>query len=119
MAASSVDVTRTSATGPGLLTAPPVLDVRGLWKVFGSRADRVVGGPLTELTRAEPTLVRCLTRLVEPTAGEVLLDGEDILSYGTGRLRDLRRNRFGMLFRRRDRGGLMRTPRRDPRLFRA
>jgi glycine betaine/proline transport system ATP-binding protein len=27
------------------------------------------------------TLIRCLTRLVEPTAGEVFLDGEDI-SYG-------------------------------------
>ena len=26
------------------------------------------------------TLVRCLTRLIDPTAGEVLLDGEDVLS---------------------------------------
>ena len=24
------------------------------------------------------TLVRCLTRLIEPTFGEILLDGEDI-----------------------------------------
>jgi ABC-type glutathione transport system ATPase component len=116
MAALSVDVTPASATGPDRVAAPPVLDVRGLWKVFGPRADRVVGGPLAELSRAElkeqtgcvaavrdvtfavrqgevfvvmglsgsgkSTLVRCLTRLVEPTAGEVLLDGEDILSYG-------------------------------------
>ena len=25
------------------------------------------------------TLVRCLSRLVEPTAGDILLDGEDLL----------------------------------------
>jgi glycine betaine/proline transport system ATP-binding protein len=44
------------------------------------------------------TLVRCLTRLVEPTKGEILLDGEDIRKADTERLRDLRRHRFGMVF---------------------
>src|SRR5688572_7453939 len=29
------------------------LDVRGLWKVFGPRADRVVGTPLASLGQAE------------------------------------------------------------------
>nr|WP_237497833.1 glycine betaine/L-proline ABC transporter ATP-binding protein [Streptomyces sp. SID8377] len=44
------------------------------------------------------TLVRCLTRLVEPTAGEVVLEGEDIRAADAKRLRELRRNRFSMVF---------------------
>jgi glycine betaine/proline transport system ATP-binding protein len=44
------------------------------------------------------TLVRCMTRLIEPTAGEVLLDGEDIRKADTARLRELRRHRFSMVF---------------------
>ena len=44
------------------------------------------------------TLVRCMTRLVEPTAGEVLLDGEDIRKADEEKLRDLRRHRFSMVF---------------------
>ncbi len=44
------------------------------------------------------TLVRCLTRLIEPTRGEVLLDGEDIRTCSTARLRELRRHRFSMVF---------------------
>ncbi|MBE0528501.1 MAG: betaine/proline/choline family ABC transporter ATP-binding protein [Thermoleophilia bacterium] len=44
------------------------------------------------------TLIRCLTRLIEPTAGEVLLDGEDIGQADDKRLRELRRRRFSMVF---------------------
>ncbi len=44
------------------------------------------------------TLVRCLTRLIEPTAGEVVLDGEDIRKANPQRLRELRRRRFSMVF---------------------
>jgi glycine betaine/proline transport system ATP-binding protein len=44
------------------------------------------------------TLIRCLTRLIEPTAGEVLLDKEDIGKASEARLRELRRNRFSMVF---------------------
>ena len=44
------------------------------------------------------TLVRCVTRLIEPTAGEVLLDGEDIRKADGPRLRELRRRRFSMVF---------------------
>jgi energy-coupling factor transporter ATP-binding protein EcfA2 len=39
------------------------------------------------------TLVRCLTRLIEPTAGEVRLEGEDILGASEAALRELRRRR--------------------------
>lgn len=44
------------------------------------------------------TLVRCLTRLVEPTAGEVFFEGEDILTASKSRLRELRRTKFSMVF---------------------
>ncbi len=44
------------------------------------------------------TLVRCMTRLIEPTAGEVMLDGEDIVKASPDTLRELRRRRFSMVF---------------------
>ena len=44
------------------------------------------------------TLVRCITRLIEPTAGEVLLDGDDVRKANHERLRELRRRRFSMVF---------------------
>ena len=44
------------------------------------------------------TLIRCLTRLIEPTFGEVLLDGDDIQKADEARLRELRRRRFSMVF---------------------
>jgi glycine betaine/proline transport system ATP-binding protein len=44
------------------------------------------------------TLVRCLTRLIEPTAGEVFFEGEDILTASKSRLRELRRTKFSMVF---------------------
>jgi glycine betaine/proline transport system ATP-binding protein len=44
------------------------------------------------------TLVRCLSRLVEPTAGHVLLDGEDLLQASERQLIELRRRAMGMVF---------------------
>ncbi len=44
------------------------------------------------------TLVRCMTRLIEPTQGELELEGEDILKADTKRLRELRRPSFSMVF---------------------
>ena len=44
------------------------------------------------------TLVRCLTRLVEPTAGSVLFQGEDLLAADGRRLRELRRHSLAMVF---------------------
>ncbi|HWM37252.1 MAG TPA: glycine betaine/L-proline ABC transporter ATP-binding protein [Streptomyces sp.] len=44
------------------------------------------------------TLVRCLTRLIEPTSGEVEIDGEDVLGMDKSRLRELRRKRAAMVF---------------------
>ena len=44
------------------------------------------------------TVVRCLTRLIEPTSGRVLIDGEDIREADAKRLREMRRRRFSMVF---------------------
>src|SRR5688572_27804107 len=111
--------------------ADAALAVGDLWKVFGPRADKVVGTPDADLSRQElkektgcvigvkdvsfqvapgevfvvmglsgsgkSTLVRCLTRLIEPTAGTIVLDGEDVTGASESKLRDLRRNHVSMV----------------------
>ena len=44
------------------------------------------------------TLVRCLSRLIEPTRGQILIDGEDVLAMNKHQLRDIRRYKMGMVF---------------------
>ena len=44
------------------------------------------------------TLARCINRLNEPTAGRILLDGEDVLRLDEVALRQLRRTRMSMVF---------------------
>lgn len=44
------------------------------------------------------TLLRCLNRLHEPTAGKVFVDGEDITQMDTQQVRNLRREKMGMVF---------------------
>jgi glycine betaine/proline transport system ATP-binding protein len=44
------------------------------------------------------TLIRCLTRLIEPTSGQVMVDGKDVLQAGVGELRELRRRKMSMVF---------------------
>jgi glycine betaine/proline transport system ATP-binding protein len=44
------------------------------------------------------TLARCINRLIEPSAGQILIDGEDVLAADENRLRDLRRTRISMVF---------------------
>ncbi|PWN04531.1 glycine/betaine ABC transporter ATP-binding protein [Nocardioides silvaticus] len=116
----------------GAATTDAALSVRGLWKIFGSGAEKIIGTPDAELSRADlkqktgcvvgvkdvsfevapgevfvvmglsgsgkSTLVRCLTRLIEPTAGEVVIDGRDITKAGAGDLRELRRTHTSMVF---------------------
>ena len=44
------------------------------------------------------TLARCLSRLIEPTAGEVFFEGRDLLRASPSELIELRRHRMGMVF---------------------
>jgi glycine betaine/proline transport system ATP-binding protein len=105
---------------------------RSVWKVYGPKADRIVGSPDAALSRQEllektgcvaavrdvsfevapgevfvvmglsgsgkSTLVRCISRLIEPTTGQVLIDGDDVLKMDDERLRDLRRRKVSMVF---------------------
>lgn len=108
------------------------IEVRGLWKIFGPKAGRIIGSPDADLEPAQlraktgctaavrdvsfqvrpgevfvvmglsgsgkSTLVRCLTRLIEPTAGELRIDGQDVCAMSARQLRDLRRHRVSMVF---------------------
>lgn len=110
----------------------PMLRCEGLWKVFGPRPERVVGGELAGLERdallartgnlvavgdvtldvavgelfvimglsgsGKSTLVRCFGRLLEPTAGRILIEGEDITALDAAELRALRRDVVSMVF---------------------
>ena len=44
------------------------------------------------------TLVRCLSRLIEPTGGEILFDGRDLLKATPAEMIELRRHKMGMVF---------------------
>ncbi|SDB22541.1 glycine betaine/proline transport system ATP-binding protein [Desulfonatronum thiosulfatophilum] len=44
------------------------------------------------------TLVRCINRLIEPTAGKIFIDDEDITALPVDRLRQVRLTKLGMVF---------------------
>jgi len=44
------------------------------------------------------TLVRMINRLLDPTAGQIEIDGEDVLTLSAERLRDVRRRKISMVF---------------------
>ena len=44
------------------------------------------------------TVVRCLSRLVEPTHGHVLMDGDDLLGKSPREMIEIRRHKLGMVF---------------------
>jgi glycine betaine/proline transport system ATP-binding protein len=113
-------------------SGPPLIRAKGVWKVFGPQADRIVGTPDAELPRSElraktgcvaavrdvsfdvwpgevfvvmglsgsgkSTLVRTLIRLIEPTAGTIEIDGQDVTGASHEHLRDLRRHKVSMVF---------------------
>lgn len=44
------------------------------------------------------TLLRCISRLIESTAGNIFIDGEDLLNMDDKALINIRRNKMGMVF---------------------
>ena len=44
------------------------------------------------------TLLRCINKLIEPTSGQIIIDEKDIMKLDKKELRELRRNKFGMVF---------------------
>ncbi|MEG3069902.1 MAG: ATP-binding cassette domain-containing protein [Candidatus Syntrophopropionicum ammoniitolerans] len=44
------------------------------------------------------TLARCINRLIEPTSGEIYIDGENITAMSYKELLQVRRNKIGMVF---------------------
>ncbi|MBF0585941.1 glycine betaine/L-proline ABC transporter ATP-binding protein ProV [Prosthecochloris sp. N3] len=44
------------------------------------------------------TVIRCLNRLIEPTRGQVLIDGEDIMKMSKAQLLETRRKKLSMVF---------------------
>ncbi|WP_043593791.1 amino acid ABC transporter ATP-binding protein [Frigoribacterium sp. MEB024] len=97
----------TALTAPPAVSSVPTagdLEIRGLTKDFG--ATRVLHGidlvvPAGTTTciigpsgSGKSTVLRCINRLEEPSGGEVLLDGTDVL-HGS---EDALRRRVGMVF---------------------
>jgi glycine betaine/proline transport system ATP-binding protein len=44
------------------------------------------------------TLVRCMSRLVEPSSGEIVFNGQDLLQASDREMIEIRRHRMGMVF---------------------
>ena len=44
------------------------------------------------------TLLRCISRLIDTTAGNIFIDGEDLLAMNAKELINIRRNKMGMVF---------------------
>jgi phosphonate transport system ATP-binding protein len=70
----------------------PVL--RGIDLDFAARGITAVIGPSGT---GKSTLIRCINRLVEPTAGEIRFEGRDLVGLQRRELREARR-RIGMVF---------------------
>ncbi len=44
------------------------------------------------------TFIRCLNRLIEPTHGEIIIDGQDVMKLDDDKLREFRRYKMSMVF---------------------
>ncbi|MYD78116.1 MAG: betaine/proline/choline family ABC transporter ATP-binding protein [Gammaproteobacteria bacterium] len=44
------------------------------------------------------TLLRCLARLIEPTSGQVMFEGENLLNHSENQMIQIRRHKMGMVF---------------------
>lgn len=110
----------------------PKISIRGLYKIFGPRAEEMVAHVKSGMDKptlleqyshvlgledinvdmapgkttvimglsgsGKSTLIRHLNRLIDPTAGEILVDGEDVLQLNQSDLRNLRQKKMSMVF---------------------
>jgi ABC-type oligopeptide transport system ATPase subunit len=76
--------------GGGFLRAKSI--VRAVDDVSFSIEERETFGLVGESGSGKSTTGRCMLRLIEPTAGEVLFRGENVLAYDRARLRAARRD---------------------------
>jgi phosphonate transport system ATP-binding protein len=88
--------------------AAAAIEVRGLSKEYRrgvpvlrdvsiAFADHGITAVIGPSGTGKSTLIRCINRLVEPTAGEILFHGRDITKLRRRELREMRR-RIGMVF---------------------
>ena len=84
------------------LTGPEILERTGCVTAVRDMSFDVARGEVFVVMglsgSGKSTLVRCLSRLIEPTAGQVLLEGTDITAASESALRDLRRRKISMVF---------------------
>jgi glycine betaine/proline transport system ATP-binding protein len=84
------------------LTGPEILERTGCVTAVRDMSFDVARGEVFVVMglsgSGKSTLVRCLSRLIEPTAGQVLLEGTDLTGASESDLRELRRRRISMVF---------------------
>ncbi len=79
----------------GLLEAGAIIAVRDAGFTVGQGEIFVIMGLSGS---GKSTLVRCMSRLIEPTAGEVLMDGSNLLQASEREMIEIRRHKMGMVF---------------------
>ncbi len=89
-------LTRTPAPSPGELRKAGLIDAVRDANIDIAKGEIFIIMGLSGSGKS--TLVRCLSRLIEPTAGQVLLDGIDLLAATEKELIELRRHKMGMVF---------------------
>jgi glycine betaine/proline transport system ATP-binding protein len=72
----------------------------GLWDGSFTVAEGEIPVVMGLSGSGKSTLIRCLNRLIEPTAGSILVDGTDVRRLNEEQLREFRQTRFGMVFQR-------------------
>ena len=111
----------------------PLIQVRGLYKIFGADSQKALAKVKTGKSKEEllkdshtlalrhinldilsgevfvimglsgsgkSTLIRHFNRLIDPTCGQLQIDGKDIMQLSTKELIDFRRHRLAMVFQR-------------------